>query len=84
LFQAQARGYTRDLETSKAWLAVPFELSLGGQITDSNGLWLGWRLGATLLAPLRRQTFSVQGLGRAVEPSRLQGLTWLGLEAYLR
>ncbi|HTM43436.1 MAG TPA: hypothetical protein VL137_00700 [Polyangiaceae bacterium] len=84
IFQAQARGYTRDLQTSKPWLAVPLELSLGGQITSSDGLWLGWRLGATLLAPLQRQTFSVQGLGRAVDPSRLQGLTWLGLEAYLR
>jgi hypothetical protein len=84
LFKVQASGYTRDLHRSQPWLAVPIESSLTGPIHDAGGLAINWRLGGTLLLPIQRQSFSVEGLGTAIEPGRVQGLFWLGLEGLAR
>lgn len=84
VFNAQATGYTRDLRRSEPWLAVPLESSVVGPIHDSGGLVINWRLGGTLLLPIQRQSFSVEGLGTAIEPGKVQGLLWLGLEGLAR
>jgi hypothetical protein len=84
LFKAQATGYTRDLHHSEPWLAVPLESSLAGPIQDAGAWAINWRLGATLLLPIQRQSFSVEGLGPVIEPGKLQGLLWLGLEGLAR
>jgi hypothetical protein len=84
LFKARATGYTRDLRSSEPWLAVPLEGSLAGPLQESRTLVINWRLGATLLLPIQRQTFSVEGLGTAIEPGKAQGLLWLGFEGLAR
>lgn len=62
LLQVQANGYTRDGEASKAWLAIPLELSL---LTTASPM--GVELGASALLPLRRNDFSIDNLGVAYE-----------------
>lgn len=84
LFKAQASGYTRDFQRSEPWLAVPLEGSIAGPIQDVGALLINWRLGGTLLLPIQRQSFSVEGLGKAIEAGKLQGLLWLGLEGLAR
>jgi hypothetical protein len=84
LFKAEANGYTRDFHRSEPWLAVPLESSVAGPIQDSSELVINWRLGGTLLLPVQRQSFSVEGLGTAIAPGKVQGLLWLGLEGLAR
>lgn len=62
LLQVRANGYTRDGEASKAWLAIPLELSL---LTTAAPM--GVELGASALLPLRRNDFSIDNLGVAYE-----------------
>ncbi len=81
--RAEAQGYTVDYSEQRPWLALPFELSLAGKLSEGDGLATGFRLGATLLVPARRQTFSVEGLGTAVEPARFAVLAWFGLDSSL-
>ncbi|HEX2878893.1 MAG TPA: hypothetical protein VHO25_05090 [Polyangiaceae bacterium] len=84
LFRVKASGYTRDLHRSEPWLAVPLESSIAGPIQDSGELVINWRLGGTLLLPIQRQSYSVEGLGTALDPGKVQGLLWLGLEGLAR
>ncbi|WP_437571371.1 hypothetical protein [Sorangium sp. So ce542] len=58
--QVAARGYTRNDVAEKAWLAVPLELSLS-RLSGP----LGFDVGAAALLPLRRNDFSVDGVGVA-------------------
>ncbi|WP_437335859.1 hypothetical protein [Sorangium sp. So ce394] len=58
--QAAASGYTRNDVAEKAWLAVPLELSLS-RLSGP----LGFDIGAAALLPLRRNDFSVDGVGVA-------------------
>jgi hypothetical protein len=84
LFKAQATGYTRDLHRSEPWLAVPLEGSIVGPLRDAGALVINWRLGGTLLLPIQRQSFSVEGLGPAIESGKVQGLLWIGFEGLAR
>ncbi|WP_437938684.1 hypothetical protein [Sorangium sp. So ce341] len=58
--QVAASGYTRNDVAEKAWLAVPLELSLSRLSVP-----LGFDVGAAALLPLRRNDFSVDGVGVA-------------------
>ncbi|AUX28755.1 hypothetical protein SOCE836_008360 [Sorangium cellulosum] len=58
--QVAASGYTRNDVAEKAWLAVPLELSLS-RLSGP----LGFDVGAAALLPLRRNDFSVDGVGVA-------------------
>jgi len=84
LFKASAHGYTRDLHGSEPWFAVPLEASFSGLLHQTQSLAFHWRLGGTVLGPIPRQSFSVEGLGKVVEPGKVQGLLWLGLEGFSR
>ncbi|MGK3967034.1 hypothetical protein WMF38_23030 [Sorangium sp. So ce118] len=55
-----ASGYTRNDVAETAWLAVPLELSLASLAGP-----LGFDVGAAALVPLRRNDFSVDGVGVA-------------------
>lgn len=79
-----ARGYSQDFTRSESWLAVPLDLALGGPLSDTPDLLLNWWLAGTVLTPVQRQRFSVQGLGTALQPARVQGMIGLGLEAFTR
>lgn len=83
ILSASATGYTEDFERTRPWLALPFELFLTAPLGARDSA-LGLRTGATLLVPARRETFSVQGLGAAVEPERVAVLLWLGFDGSLR
>ncbi|WP_148313287.1 hypothetical protein [Sorangium cellulosum] len=58
--QVAASGYTRNDVAEEAWLAVPLELSLS-RLSGP----LGFDVGAAALLPLRRNDFSVDGVGVA-------------------
>ncbi|WP_437590732.1 hypothetical protein [Sorangium sp. So ce1000] len=58
--KAAASGFTRNDAVEKTWLAVPFELSLASVAGP-----LGFEVGAAALVPLRRNDFSVDGVGVA-------------------
>jgi hypothetical protein len=83
ILAATATGYTQDFERNRPWLALPFELFLAAPLGAPDSA-LGLRTGATLLVPARRETFSVQGLGAAVEPESLAVMLWLGFDGSLR
>ncbi|WP_437756763.1 hypothetical protein [Sorangium sp. So ce1389] len=55
-----ASGYTRNDVAETAWLAVPLELSLASLAGP-----LGFDVGVAALVPLRRNDFSVDGVGVA-------------------
>lgn len=55
-----ASGFTRNDAVEKTWLAVPIELSLASLAGP-----LGFEVGAAALVPLRRDDFSVDGVGVA-------------------
>ncbi|XXY18807.1 hypothetical protein WME88_04035 [Sorangium sp. So ce216] len=55
-----ASGYTRNGVAEKAWLAVPLELSLASLAGP-----FGFDVGVAALLPLRRNDFSVDGVGVA-------------------
>ncbi|WP_437653992.1 hypothetical protein [Sorangium sp. So ce1182] len=55
-----ASGYTRNDVAETAWLAVPLEVSLASLAGP-----LGFDVGAAALVPLRRNDFSVDGVGVA-------------------
>jgi hypothetical protein len=80
VLSARATGYTENAQQARPWLALPLELSVSSSTEPDDALPFGWRAGATLLVPARRHTFSVQGLGRAVEPAPIAGLIWFGLD----
>jgi hypothetical protein len=63
LVRAEARGYTRNETRSRAWLAVP----LGVAASTDAAAGVGLRLQASLLVPVRRQEFRVDGVGIAYE-----------------
>ncbi|MDC0680625.1 hypothetical protein [Sorangium atrum] len=58
--KAAASGFTRNDAVEKTWLAIPFELSLASLAGP-----LGFDVGAAALVPLRRNDFSVDGVGVA-------------------
>ncbi|WP_438034784.1 hypothetical protein [Sorangium sp. So ce204] len=58
--KAAASGFTRNDAVEKTWLAVPIELSLASLSGP-----LGFEVGAAALVPLRRNDFSVDGVGVA-------------------
>ncbi|WP_437279571.1 hypothetical protein WME90_03155 [Sorangium sp. So ce375] len=58
--KAAASGFTRNDAVEKTWLAVPIELSLASLAGP-----LGFEVGAAALVPLRRNDFSVDGVGVA-------------------
>ncbi|WP_437600564.1 hypothetical protein WMF28_03210 [Sorangium sp. So ce590] len=60
LLKVVASGYTRNDVAETAWLAVPLELSLARLAGP-----LGFDVGAAALVPLRRNDFSVDGVGVA-------------------
>jgi hypothetical protein len=66
---AEAHGFSDDAAASRLWLALPLELVL-----SSTWLPLGWELDASLLWPLRRDDFAVQGAGTAYVSPKLAGL----------
>lgn len=82
ILAARAQGYTSDSHSSKVWFAVPVEVSLSAPVSRAENVEVDARLGFTLLAPINRRSYSVQGLGMAVEPGRVQGVAWLGLAAF--
>lgn len=82
VLRGRARGYTRDFERSRPWLALPLEVFAAAPLGSERSA-LSARLGATALVPARRETFSVEGLGPAVEPERVAVLLWLGLDGSL-
>ena len=58
--RAEAHGYTRDFARSRPWLALPLGLVVRSQTAP-----LSWDAGLSVLAPLRRQDFEVEGVGVA-------------------
>jgi hypothetical protein len=84
ILAARAQGYTSDSRSAKVWFAVPVEVSLSAPVSRAENVEVDARLGFTLLAPINRHSYSVQGLGMAVEPGRVQGVAWLGLAAFSR
>jgi hypothetical protein len=69
LVTGEAQGFTRDERHTRPWVAVPFELVFAGWSTP-----IGWELGAGGLVPLRRQDFSVDGLGVAYKSPPVGGM----------
>jgi hypothetical protein len=62
LVRGEAHGFTRDSSRTRPWLSVPIGLSFGVAPAP-----LGLRAGASLLVPIRRQDFQVDGAGVAYE-----------------
>jgi hypothetical protein len=75
--RAEARGYTLNEARSRAWLAVPAGVGVG-----TEGGSVGLRFDATLLVPIRRQNFQVDGAGIAYRSPVVAGL--LSLRAVAR
>jgi hypothetical protein len=75
--RAEASGYTRNEARSRAFLSVPAGLGFG-----TEGGRVGLRLDTTLLVPVRRQNFQVDGVGIAYESPPVAGL--LSLRAIAR
>jgi hypothetical protein len=69
LVTAEAEGFTRNERHTRPWVAVPFELVLAWWSTP-----IGWELGAAGLLPVRRQDFSVDGLGVAYKSPQVGGM----------
>jgi hypothetical protein len=62
LVRGEARGFTRDSSRTRPWFSVPVGLSFGVAPAP-----LGLRAGVSLLVPIRRQDFQVDGAGVAYE-----------------
>lgn len=73
---ARARGYARDGESHRPWVAVPAALSL-----TSEGE-LGWQVLGGLLLPVQREDFRIAGLGQGYESWAVAG--FLGFRLGLR
>jgi hypothetical protein len=65
----EAQGFTHNEQHTRPWVAVPFELVLAGWNAP-----VGWELGAGALVPVRRQDFSVDGLGVAYKSPPMAGM----------
>jgi hypothetical protein len=59
---AEAEGYTRNENRTRAWIALPLEAALGGRAAP-----IGWELSLAALLPLVRSDFTVDGVGTAYE-----------------
>jgi hypothetical protein len=68
LVTAEAEGYTRNERRTRQWAAVPFELALAGWSSP-----VGWEISLGGLAVVRRQDFSIEGLGVAYESPQIGG-----------
>jgi hypothetical protein len=62
LVRGEAHGFTRDSSRTRPWFSVPVGLSFGVAPAP-----LGLRVGLSLLVPIRRQDFQVDGAGVAYE-----------------
>jgi hypothetical protein len=71
LLSASARGFTSNFEETRPFLAVPGELALELPLLVSGDVVLGFEAGATAWMPLSRESFVVDGIGRANDPARV-------------
>ena len=55
---AEAEGYTRNEQRTRAWIAVPFEAALAGWTSP-----VGWEVSLAGLVSLRRPDYTIDGLG---------------------
>jgi hypothetical protein len=60
LMTGEARGYSRNDIRTRPWFAVPIELALASPVGP-----VAWELSGGALLPLRRQNFSIDGVGIA-------------------
>jgi hypothetical protein len=74
---AQSRGYDSDGQQSRPWAA----LGLEAFVELALGRHLRTRLGASALAPLWEQSFSIQNVGSGYSPPPLGALFTLALES---
>lgn len=71
---ARARGYVRDGESRRPWIALPAALSLA---SAEGGL--GWQVQAGLLLSIQREDFRIAGLGQVYESWPVAGFIGLRL-----
>jgi hypothetical protein len=69
LVSGEAKGFTSNEHHTRPWVAVPLELVLARWSAP-----VGWELSAGALLPLRRQDFSVEGLGVAYKSPPVGGM----------
>lgn len=69
---ARAEGFTSNERRTRAWLALPLELS----VADLSGA-LGWELSATALGSLVHHDFQVEGLGPPYRAPRFGAMVTL-------
>lgn len=82
--RASARGYSSNESQVMPWFGVPLDVSFGHEWShrDADTEWsalpaMQVRVGASLVIPTTRQTFSVDGVGRVIDPGPVAGLFWL-------
>ncbi len=73
---ADADGFTRDGQTSRAWVAIPVGLNF-----TSDSRVLAWQLGVGALVPVRQQDFRIEGLGTVYRSSAVAGFAHLRASA---
>jgi len=66
---AEGQGFTHDDRRTRAWLAWPAELALAG----GNGR-VGWEVVGAALVPVRRNDFSIDGIGIAYRSPPVGGM----------
>ena len=79
--RARAAGYTQNLDETRPWLAVPVELAAHVPLHTTTAFASTVSAGFSLLAPIRRQAFRVDGLGTGAEQARFAALAWIGFDA---
>jgi hypothetical protein len=74
VIMGEARGFTVNEKHARPWVAVPFELALVGFTLP-----IGWELGVSALVPVRRDDFSIDGLGVTYHSPSIGGMLSLRL-----
>ena len=69
LVTAEAVGFTSNERHTRPWVAVPVELAVGGWSSP-----VAWEIAAGALFALRRQDFSIEGLGIAYKSPPVGGM----------
>jgi hypothetical protein len=72
LVTGEAQGFTHNEDHTRPWVAVPLELVFAGWSAP-----VGWELAAAGLLPVRRQDFTVDGLGVAYKSPPVGGMVSL-------
>jgi hypothetical protein len=71
---AEAEGYTRNEQRTRAWLAVPIEAALAGWTSP-----IGWEISLAGLIPLRRPDYTIEGIGTVYRSPPIAALLSLRL-----